>query len=196
MSGRAAPEAASRQALKEALRTQLRTLRHALGEEQQTRSERIVARLVRLPEFNTAQVVAGFVSIQGEVDLAELWRHCWKNNKQVALPSVVNGELVFRRYEQGDGLIRGKYNVPEPPKDSATVVVGDIDFFAVPALAVDHRGNRIGYGGGYYDRLLARAQGFSCVTAFDLQLIAAVETAPHDVPVNAVVTETRILRAA
>ncbi len=74
--------------------------------------------------------------------------------------------------------------------------MGDIDFFAVPALAVDHRGHRIGYGGGYYDRLLASTSGFSCVVAFDVQLIAAVDNAPHDVPVNAVVTETRTLRAA
>ena len=93
--------------------------------------------------------------------------------------------------------IPGVFSVPEPPEDAARLLPKEVDFALVPALALDPRGYRIGYGGGYYDRLLPKlSQARTCAVAFDFQLIAEVPELPFDVAVDLVVTDERVIRAS
>jgi 5-formyltetrahydrofolate cyclo-ligase len=86
--------------------------------------------------------------------------------------------------------------VPEPPETATRVQPDEVDFALVPALAVDPRGYRIGYGGGYYDKLIPRlGHACTCALAYDFQLIAEVPDLPFDVAVDLVVTDERVIRA-
>ena len=96
----------------------------------------------------------------------------------MALPRVVGDELQLHLVDSETVLVEGAFSVPEPPETAKQVAPGDVDFALVPALAVDPRGHRIGYGGGYYDKLIPLLQrACTCAVAYDFQLIS-------EVPVN------------
>jgi len=120
----------------------------------------------------------------------------WAAGKRVALPRVVGDELQLHLVDSETTLVEGAFTVPEPPATAAIVQPGDVDVALVPALAVDPRGYRIGYGGGYYDKLIPRLQrACTCAVAYDFQLIAEVPELPFDVAVDVVVTDERVIRA-
>jgi 5-formyltetrahydrofolate cyclo-ligase len=117
------------------------------------------------------------------------------SGKRVALPRVVDDALVLHLVERDTELVEGAFSVPEPPRDAPRLQPSDVDFALIPALAVDPRGHRIGYGGGYYDRLLpALPTATTCALAYDFQLIAEVPAAPFDVAVDLIVTDARVIR--
>ncbi len=94
-------------------------------------------------------------------------------------------------------IVPGYCGIPEPTLSCAVVLPQDIDWVLVPGVAFDTAGRRLGYGGGFYDRLLplfpsrtARVAG-----AFDLQLVERVPAAPHDLAIDTIVTETRTIAA-
>jgi len=115
--------------------------------------------------------------------------------KRVGLPRVVDDDLVLHLIDLETELEPGAFSVPEPPEHSAVLSPQEVDFALVPALAIDPRGHRIGYGGGYYDKLLPRLLGAkTCAVAYDFQLIAEVPELPFDRTVDLVVTDDRVLR--
>ena len=85
--------------------------------------------------------------------------------------------------------------IPEPARDAPRIEPGEIELALIPALAVDPRGYRIGYGGGYYDRLIPRlSKACTCALAYDFQLISEVPELHFDVAVELVVTDARVIR--
>jgi 5-formyltetrahydrofolate cyclo-ligase len=83
------------------------------------------------------------------------------------------------------------------PVDNEVLAAGDLDLIVAPALAYDRRGNRLGRGGGYYDRFISRHSGaLVCGLAFDGQLLDDLPAEPHDQPVNMVATNVEFLRFA
>lgn len=191
-------EASIRQRAKLALRKQMRAVRGALpasacGE----RSERIAQSVLALEEVAGAQTVLAFASIRNEVQTALLIDAMHAAEKTVAFPRVADGDLVLHRVSPGDPLREGAFGVPEPLETYAIVDPGAVDFALIPALAVDPRGFRIGYGGGYYDRLVPQlSKACTCAVAYDFQLIAEVPDLPFDRPVDLIVTDARVIRVA
>jgi 5-formyltetrahydrofolate cyclo-ligase len=187
-----------RQRAKQALRKQMRTVRAALPRAAcDARSERITERVLALDELNAAGTVLCFASIGNEVNTRPLINAWLGDGKRVALPRVVGDDLELHRIEPSTELVPGVFSVPEPPEDAPRLPPEEVDFALVPALALDPRGYRIGYGGGYYDRLLPRlSQARSCAVVFDFQLIAEVPELPFDVAVDLVVTDERVIRAS
>ena len=92
----------------------------------------------------------------------------------------------------------GYRGIPEPAAELPRVAIEDVDWVLVPGVAFDIHGRRLGYGGGYYDRLLAllRPGVLRVAGAFDLQVVAQVPAAPHDLIVDVIVTESRMLTIA
>jgi 5-formyltetrahydrofolate cyclo-ligase len=184
-----------RAAVKAELRTRMRAIRGALPKEARAaRSAAIVERLAALPEFEAAATVAAFHPLRAEVDLRPLFARCADLGKSLCLPRVdlETNELVLHRWAPGDPLEEGPYGLKEPLAGADVVEPSGVDLLLCPALAVDERGHRIGYGGGYYDRLLARApRTFACAVAFDFQRIAEAPVLPGDVAVAALVTDER-----
>ncbi len=186
-----------RQRAKLALRSRMRAVREALpGSACDARSAEITKRLFTLAEVDRAATILAFASIRNEVRTRASMQAAWAAGKRVALPRVVGDELQLHLVDSETALAEGAFSVPEPPATAAIVQPGDVDVALVPALAVDPRGYRIGYGGGYYDKLIPRLQrACTCAVAYDFQLIAEVPELPFDVAVDVVVTDERVIRA-
>ena len=162
--------------MKRDLRRRMRALRDGLDPaDRATWSARIVAHLRTSQAWRDAGVVALFHPIHSEVDLRDLL----DDAKEIALPVVVGDRLEFRRAQD---LVRGAFGVLEPGP-SAPVLAPDL--LVVPGLAFDARGARLGYGGGFYDRV----EGPRVMAAFARQQVERVPMEPHDRRVEAVVTE-------
>ncbi len=187
-----------RQRVKEELRRRIRAVRGALpASARAARSARVAERVLALPEVAEARCVAGFVAIRGEVDPRAILQALAEAGARVCLPRVdpERGTLTLHEWAPGAALRPGAFGVPEPPADAPDVSPQDVDLAIVPGLAFDPRGHRVGYGKGYYDRLLAAMPSARTVAVgYDFQLVPEVPNLPHDVPVAAVVTDARTLR--
>lgn len=166
-------------------------IRHAMLEKRQALSdeERAAAAVslrVRLASaVGKGLAVAGYAPIRGELDVLPALEALFGKGHVLGLP--VSGEgrempLIFRRWQPGDALVRGKYNVQEPGDDAPEFRP---DLVLVPLVAFDERGYRIGYGAGYYDRTIhalrqaAKPPRFVGV-AHVFQRVAQVPAEPHD----------------
>lgn len=159
-------------------------------------SERVAAgRLIRdqvleMPEVSAAGTVAAYYSVGTEPDTHGLVFALWKRGSYVVLPVLLSdGDLDWASYEGPDSLTAGPRGLLEPGPAEPRRGPGAIaraDLVLVPALAADRRGNRLGKGGGSYDRALARVGGLVPTVAllFDGELLDEVPAGPHDVRVR------------
>ncbi len=191
-------EQALRAQVKEQIRRRMRAVRDVLPPEaRRARSEAIAARVTDLAEIEAARVVSAFVAIKSEVDPAPIVAALRARGARIALPrvDVETGRIVLHDHAEAGPLEPGAYGVPEPPSSAPEVDPADVDVVLVPALAADPRGHRIGYGKGYYDRLLPTlTSAVRCCLIYDFQLVAEVPDVPGDEPVQLVVTDTQTLR--
>lgn len=185
-----------RQRAKQALRKQMRAVRAALPDSAcDARSQAITRRILELDELEEASTVLAFASIRNEVRTRSLIDAMRVSGRRVALPRVVGGGLALHLVGSLDQLVDGAFSVPEPPETATGVAPDEVEFALIPALAIDPRGYRIGYGGGYYDKLLpALSKACTCAVAYDFQLIAEVPDLPFDVAVDLIVTDSRVIR--
>ena len=194
-----ASEHALRLQVKRELRTRMKAVRRALPKvARAARAEAIVERVAALEAFGAAEVVAVFVAVRGEVDLAGLVARARSAQKRIALPRVDpdRGEVTLCEVHGEDPLVTGAFGIPEPSPEAHPLPGEAIDLILVPALAVDPRGHRIGYGGGFYDRLLPTLpRAIRCAVAYDFQLLAEVPDVPGDARVHWVVTDRHTLAA-
>lgn len=186
--------------VKDEIRRRRRSLRRGFPTDaRETRSQAIAARVLALPEWEAAQTVLAFVSMRTEVQTGGLVEAAWDAGKRVAAPcmNATFDDLVLREWARGAELEESGQRFLQPLRDAAPVADEDVDLVIVPALAVDPRGHRVGYGKGYYDRLLPRLErAFRVAVIFDFERIAEVPTREGDVPVHAVVTDETTQRIA
>lgn len=136
--------------------------------------------------------LSGFMSFGTEVDVSGLMRRLAGEGWRTALP-VIEGKglpLTFRAWAPGEPTVRGRWDIPRPP-DHAEIVEPDV--LLVPMLAFDRRGYRLGYGGGFYDRTLARLRAMKPVVAvgvaYAAQEVAEVPRGEFDEPLDWILTE-------
>ncbi len=118
----------------------------------------------------------------------------WHKIKRFFLPRVNGVNLEILPYSK-TRLHLGAFNIEEPEGDDVRDM-SEIDMVVVPAVAYDHRGNRVGRGKGYYDRLLRDTKAIKVGVAYDFQLIDEFDTDVHDVPVDYVITQRGIIRTS
>jgi len=187
---------------KRALRGEMRARREALSaDERRARAEAACARLLGLPEvgFLGGKVVAGYVAVRGEIDPAGALAGLAVRGATIVLPRVVRtgGKLDFLRVDPGAELRPGAYGIPEPSSSVLYVLPGALDLVIVPGLAFDAAGRRVGSGGGYYDHTFSVARPATqrlVGLAYDFQIVERCPAEAHDLPVDIVVTEARVLR--
>jgi 5-formyltetrahydrofolate cyclo-ligase len=175
---------------KAALRARLMAARSALGPEERREAGRLIRdALLELPALQMAGTVAAYYSIGTEPDTRGLVFALWKRGTYVLLPLLrPDGDLDWASYEGPDSLVPGPRGLAEPgesPRGVAAVTRADV--VLAPALAVDRAGNRLGRGGGSYDRALARVGPLIPVITllYDDELLGRVPAEPHDTPVRA-----------
>jgi 5-formyltetrahydrofolate cyclo-ligase len=184
---------------KRAIRSELIQARARLSKEERVERSRAVAeRALALPELTSARTVALYSPLNTEVDPSEIGRRLASSSVRLVFPRVpaAGRILLFAACDQG-ALVRGPLGASEPPPGSREVDLADVDAVIMPGVAFSEDGLRLGRGGGYYDSTLKSAsRTFRIGLAFDLQLVRALPREPHDIPLHALVTETRLFRFA
>ena len=181
---------------KAAMRKEMLARRDAMPRPEIDRvGEALTGHLLALPEYAAARSVLATMGIGSEWSTRAFLDRARSDGKAVVLPRLTPPPRRLALYRVDDldrHLVPGVWNIPEPdPVRCEAFAFADVDFAVVPALAVDRRGYRLGYGAGYFDRLLAgRGARPWCVTAIAAGFI--VEDFPdegHDVPVDQVMDE-------
>ncbi|MCA9576125.1 MAG: 5-formyltetrahydrofolate cyclo-ligase [Polyangiales bacterium] len=195
---RAAFEDHVREQAKAALRQKMRALRASVpADKRRERSESLCARVLELVEVQRAQTVLTFQPIKGEPVLDTLHEALRARGVTLALTRIdpATDTLEVAQFEQDRPLVLGPFGLHEPGPDARAVALEDIDVVLVPGLVMDLRGHRVGYGRGYFDRLLPRLPtAFRCGLCYDFQLVGEAPSLPHDVPLHAVVTDAQLVR--
>jgi 5-formyltetrahydrofolate cyclo-ligase len=179
------------------MRKALLSLRDSLPREiRRTKDEGIRRKLTGLEEFRTVRTILLYASFRSEVDTFGLMRESLSWGKTIVLPRVDREarELMLFMIEDPGELHPGYLGIPEPEvRESKRVGLASIDLIVVPGAAFDERCNRIGYGGGYYDKLLAGRRAPAVALCYDEQIVPSIEAEPHDVKVDKIVTDMRLI---
>lgn len=161
----------------------------------QTANRVISKRVLAMGGFNDAQTVMAYMSLAAEISTMEIVRAVLAQGKVLILPKVNRAEKkldLFRVKNIDSDLTPGIWGILEPdPERCEKISAEDIEFVLVPGLAFDAHCNRLGYGGGYYDRLLEDLGPFASLVApaFALQIVERVPIEEHDIPLNVIITE-------
>ena len=199
--------------LKNELRKKIRSLRLDMdSHEVSEKSEIICGRIKSVAEYKEADVILAYMSAGGEVDLQELIEDAERYGKTVYIPKVISKEeMRFYRYT-GD-FTKGSFGISEPANTGEEMLFdihrGDTEnrriLVMVPGVAFDKNGNRMGYGGGYYDRFLmdidgsltsvsiGRMQVTKIGVSYDYQIVDEIPVEKHDVRMDMIISEARII---
>lgn len=190
------------QECKLAIREAILARRNALSPaDRRDLSDIIFTRVVRAWEWQQARSVLLYASFGSEVQTDRLMRMALRSGKRLILPRVGRGPGELDLYYVEDileQLIPGTWSIREPDPECCTLSPpGDIDCIITPGVAFDCWGGRLGYGGGYYDRLLSSLApdqaARTLALAFELQIVREVPRGVFDTPVSVIATEMRLV---
>ncbi len=164
-------------------------------------SREVCQRLTSIPEVMAAQMLALYVAFAGEIDLKEFFLTSKRQGKDILLPrySVTAGcyEMVIVQDIEND-TIPAHYGIREPLPERLALReeewIQDNITWLVPGTAFTPRGDRLGQGGGFYDRLLRSANGFKIGVCHDWQLVPELPCNDRDIPMDSVITDRRFCR--
>lgn len=156
------------------------------------KSDRLCEQLQTLSLFKEAKTVLAYFSFRQEPDLSNLFT----SERNWGFSRCVGTSLIWHEWSAGDPLQKGSYGILEPLPNAPLITPARVDLILVPAVACDYQCYRLGYGGGFYDRLLAAVQWSQIPTVgiiFDFALIPQLPLEPWDKRLQAVCTEKKIL---
>ena len=178
---------------KKALRASVIARRDTLDAETRNRDSCIVtAKLLALPQYLAAGVVCAYASFGSEFDSAAFCSDVVASGKRLLLPRINRAARMLELREVGkldSDLVAGVWGIREPAERCPIVPPSAVEFLLVPGVAFTAAGGRLGYGGGFYDRLLAglNAKTPRIAAAFDLQIVESIPAGPGDQRVHLVV---------
>lgn len=188
---------------KQQLRRQALARRDAIpAQVRAEKSHAIAQRVAALPQWQGADAVLGYVSFRSEVETRDLLAAALRAGKRVAAPKVNREQRRLELYWIGGlgppWLAPGTWGIEEPvPQHCLPAALDDLDIILVPGVAFDGHGRRIGYGGGFYDRLLSEAsqdlRENAIALAFEEQIWQEVPAGEADFRVPIIVTERRVI---
>ena len=148
-----------------------------------------------LPEWRTILI---YVNMPDEVATTPLLLKLIEQGKRMCVPAFDRSSSHYEASELknfGTDLESGRFGILEPKKEARRpVALEELDAVFLPGLAFDRRGNRLGYGHGYFDRIVRGARAFKIGLAYRFQIIDRIETTPWDVPVNMIITEKEAIQ--
>lgn len=175
--------------------TIIKTRQSLTLQEWQGKSNLICRNLQTSALFSQAKTILAYFSFRQEPDLSSSFTNNHNNNskKTWGFPRCVNKTLDWHRWEPNDSVITGAYGITEPRPESPKINPEEVDLILVPCVACDRKGYRLGYGGGYYDRLLSSPHWESIPTigiVFDFAYLPQLPIEHWDKPLQTVCTET------
>lgn len=187
---------------RDALRKEYRARRNNISNiEQLAAAKALLARCLDYPAFVKARSIACYLPNDAEVHTHDLIQYCWKNSLEVLLPLIDPehpGHLLFLKHQATWPLQQNKYGIEEPKFNPLHLVeLKNIDIIFTPLVAFDKKGNRLGMGGGYYDRTLAnlgdqKRRPLVVGLAHDCQLSENLPVQSWDIPLHSIITPSQI----
>ncbi len=165
---------------KHQLRRAMKQLRNTIHlTEKEKRSLHICQQLKKRKEFQTKQTIAGYMPVHSEVDISPFLQSMKEEGHRIALPRVSQDLFEYYKVTDWDALEKGTFEILEPPDSAQKIKFTDLSIILVPGLAFDALGNRLGYGKGYYDRVLSQLPRYITTlgVCFEEQML---EHVPHD----------------
>lgn len=162
----------------------------------------IANRLTDIKEFNDSRFISCYMNFKSEVKTDGLIQTCLLSGKRVAVPKVVRNEqgkkemIMSELIVMSDDLEKGTWGILEPRLDRIREIdPKELDCVLLPGVAFDLRRNRIGYGAGYYDYFLTRVKKtcYRIGMAFELQIVDTIPAEGHDIPLDRILTESRLI---
>ena len=187
--------------MKQELRKNLLEIRGKLSEKDVfEKSDSIKDSLFGMREFKEANSVLFYVSYDNEVYTHDMIKECMARKKRIVVPvsNKKNRSLILSKLDKWNDLNIGSYGILEPRVDKIKEIsIDEIDLIVVPGVGFNERGRRIGHGKGYYDNLLKNSKKAMHIgLAFEFQIVERIPVEKHDISVDKVVTEKRIINCS
>ena len=181
----------TKQEEKQRLRQTMRKLERQLSEKYKCSSSlAICAHLLAMPEYQAAGTVFCFVGTAREVDTRPVLEHALRAGKRLCVPlCTAPGIMELRQITSLDDLAPGAYGILEPRPECPVVNADEVDLSILPCLTCNHLGQRLGKGGGYYDRFLSHYRGGTVLLCREKLIREEIPVEPHDYPIPWVLTE-------
>lgn len=183
--------------MKDELRKKIKKIRSDLSKSEVfEKSELIKNKLFKMKEFEQAATILFYVSYDNEVFTHDMIKECMSIGKKAIVPKSIPSDstLILSELSNWNDLEIGAYDILEPKNDSIKEApINLIDLIIVPGVGFDEKGRRIGHGKGYYDRLLKNANSLLVGLSFEFQLVDEIPTEKHDIKVDKIITEKRVI---
>lgn len=187
--------------VKEKIRQEMLGLRRSQRKKERLEKSRAIKRkLFSLEDFVEARTVSFYLSMESEVQTYQMVTEALTIGKKIVVPCIntAQGRLTLSEVKDPDKeLVPGPYTILQPgEKYCRPVPLDQVDLMILPGLAFDHRGHRLGFGKGFYDKLLSqKREGTMCVgLAFQFQVLDEIPALSHDVPMEIIITEKIVIR--
>lgn len=189
---------------KQTLRQAITAKRAELSAEERTRlSQEITHRLTQLESYKNAQNLFLYLNFGAEYESKQFAEQCLRDGKQIWLPRaerIARALEIYRVTDLEQDIAPGTWNIPEPIPNRCERLtdLDQLDFILLPGIAFTHTGDRIGYGGGYYDRILTEFTRRPALVAgtYSLQIVDSIPLEPFDQPIDWLVTENETIHCA
>lgn len=185
--------------IKQQLRKQVRERVMCISEEQREQwSSQIANHLYEQDEWKHACTIGITISVDEEVSTYEMIERAWQEGKRIAAPKCdrLSRTMTFREIRGWNDLERVYMNLKEPiPARTKEIAADEIELLIMPGIAFTEQGDRLGYGGGYYDRFLSHYSGHTIALAYSPQLVASIPMDEHDKRVQKIVTESQVYKS-
>lgn len=174
---------------KKALRSQIKEQKRQMTAHQiESASQRLTELFVATEQYRQAKTVYGYLPYNQEVRTIGLLQRALQEGKRVAVPKIYGDEMRFIYLEDLSLVEKSSFGIPEPIADEP-VADDPTALVLMPGLAFTKRGDRMGYGGGYYDKFLANEPHHPTVAlCYDFQIVDRIPTDDHDIPVDIVLS--------
>ena len=182
--------------MKQELRQKLRQARNSLSPEQQIKAAQSLLQNFRESSFAKAKRIALYIAADGEIDPEPICSYLWEQGSEIFLPRLNKNKMDFSPFRPDSNLSPNNYGIPEP---EGTLSFGPkiLDLILMPLVGFDKEGNRLGMGGGFYDRTLSTLQQKRpqlVGLAHECQLVEQIDPEEWDIPLDAVITNQKIYR--
>ena len=180
------------------IRNNILSLRNKLKKEEKSRADEIIFNsLVKSNIYKSANKIFTYISYKSEVDTKAIITYSLNNNKEIYVPKInsQNKTMEAVRIHNFSELIVNKYGISEPSIVDKNNIGLDFDLIIMPGVAFDREGNRLGYGGGYYDKYISHLnkEVNKVALAYSFQLVNNIEAEEHDIKVNSIITDKKVI---